>query len=63
MKRQTKVIQSHKSLLHRLSLSLLKYYPWLLVTAIASLFFFPSALLTPVSLRFFRSNDHQLETA
>ncbi len=59
MKRQTKVTTPHSSLVHRLYLSFLKYYPWLLVTAIASLFLFPSTLLTPVS----SSPDPRVETA
>lgn len=59
MKRQTKVTTPHSSLVHRLYLSFLKYYPWLLVTAIASLFLFPSTLLTPVS----SSPDPRVESA
>ena len=59
MKRQTKVTQFHKSLLHRRFLSFLKYYPWLLVTAVSTLLLFSSTLLTPVS----SNPDPRVETA
>ena len=49
MRTQNKGTQFRKPLLERLCLSLVKYYPWLLVAAIASLFLFPSSLLNTVS--------------
>ncbi|MDJ0660552.1 MAG: hypothetical protein QNJ42_13850 [Crocosphaera sp.] len=49
MKRQTKDTQFHKSLSHRILTNFQRYYPWLLVVAIAYLFLFPSSLLVAVS--------------
>ena len=43
--RRTKVTQSQKSLYHRIIDNFKRYYPWLLVVAIAYLFLFPSSLL------------------
>ncbi len=48
-KRQTKGLQFLKSLYHLILGSFQKYYPWLLVAAIAYLFLFPSSLLVAIS--------------